>query len=284
MIPRAAISVVPPESLALRAAVTAAFWFPLHEGAGTTLNNRIGAGPGTLALAGTTASVWDAWGNLRPVGDNYAETDLAEPVGAELFDLTDITGQQLLIGYELDMLDAVTTSHTVFTWGNDRNTAGKAGGWYHKLGATNEGFGSFVFRAAEGSASVTMATGASALSTGGKYVVVHSITSNTANEVVVDRVDYERVSEETRNGTVGPTNISSLGTGMPGVDSDSRLNLFCRRLSPASRSEYFGLTQSNRVLNNLWFARLSAPVTGILTSCRSDMIARPGEFPRSLRA
>ena len=35
----------PPESVALASGVSAAVWYPLHEGTGTTVTDKLGSGP-----------------------------------------------------------------------------------------------------------------------------------------------------------------------------------------------------------------------------------------------
>lgn len=278
----------PPERRGLLAGVKACAW-ALQEGAGTAIPERIGNGP-ALTLSGTAGSEWATWGTLAPNGtDHIVRSDATQTVANYIQDicrLDNIAGQELLIGWVLEHDGDIATNEALASWGRAVATSANAGAW--AINYTSSEQVQFGVWPAGGSA-ITYQTfpNSGTPSVTARVINILSIRGTGGNVVDMIRLGCRLDTLALSTGTVSAVDIASGGTGGPGAGEDGSTNLtiFGRRAGATTISARMGASVgSNAKVDNFWMARLDVADSSMADRCRSDMIARPREFPVSLRA
>lgn len=271
----------PPESRALRAGVTAAMHYPMHSGA----DARSIEGLPALTVNGTVGTLWSAnWASATPDGaTHYLTAAVGNAILEELFDLTDLTGQELLFGFDWQSDGALATNEAVYSWGSNQVGAGLGG--YHLYLASSSQIG-MAFRgiASSGGESGALLAG-TAMATANRYSVVVSLVGTAAGEATLAAYRYLHGTGPQDGSQQSGVNI--LGTGgasAPGVNSTYALTLFARR-DTSAYNRFVGATAgSNAKVGNVWAARCSSVIAGLADQCLADMVSARGELPQSLRA
>lgn len=269
----------PPESVALASSVSAAVWYPLHEGTGTTVADKLGSGP-DLTLGGT-AGGWGTWGAFTPNG-----SDMRFSSGAlnahlnSIFGWRDLTGQMILIGYDFQS-DGAGGTESLFWWG--RNTSSGEGAYGMEFSSTMQH--TLQVRGSTGATAVAAALASTAMAHSDRVAGVIEIHGVSAGEVQC-YVRQWRYGTGLQPGGVA-TGINPLGTGVaaPGNDTVHGLTLFARPGNTSTTFDrYMGATAgSNAKLNNFWAARLTSIDTSAGQAALLAMVDSPREFPISLR-
>lgn len=286
MVIQPSAGIIPVESRPLIAGCKAVCW-PMHEGAGTTIAELLGNGP-AFALQGTPGSEWANWGYISPNGSDHLAFTGAQPVPGYLDDICrfdTLNGQELLIGFMIRHDGDATTNETFFSYGRLSTSGNVNGGWALNLSGGEQIGLNFSPRDASAINTNTFGNSAVAAAVDLVYIIQVLGTSETTADMVMrsyrldtlaSAVGSASLTDLTLNGTAPPT--VAVDTATPGL-------LFANRTNVVGVSRVFGAAAgSNGRLNNLWIARLDAPVTGLWDSCAADMAVAPREFPRSLRA
>lgn len=270
-----------PESRALRSGVTAAMHYPMHSGP----QARSVDGAPDLTVNGTVGTLWSAnWASATPDGaTNYLTAAVGNAALEEIFDLTDLTGQELLFGFDWQSDGALATNEALYSWGSNQVGAGLGG--YHLYIASSSQIGmSFRGIGSSGGESTALLSG-TAMATSDRYSVVISLVGTAAGVATLAAYRY-------RHGT-GPqdgsqqSGVNILGTGgasAPGVNSAYALTLLARRDTSAYNRVVGATAGSNAKVGNVWAARCSSVVVGLADQCLADMVSARGELPQSLRA
>lgn len=270
----------PPGGLALLSGVSAAMWYPLH---GSVLAAG-GLGVPDLTLTGTVGTIWTAnWGSATPDGaTHYASAAVGNAALQEIFDLRDISGQQIIIGFELQTDGDLSGSEGVLWWGANSGGVGTTG-WGVQINSAEQV--SCEFRGLGSSGATTQAVSSTAMSTADRYAVVVSLVGTSASQVTisVNRWLYG-TGLQTQQQAAGVDILGTAGTEAPGINGSFALTLLARR-GASVYDRFLGATSgSNAKINNVWSARLPVPQAGLPEQCLLAMGAAPREFPRSLRA
>jgi hypothetical protein len=276
--PAAAVS--PPTGRALLPIVSAAIHYPLH---GSVAEASAYGGP-ALTLNGTVGTLWSAnWGAATPDGaTHYATAATGNAVLNEIFDLTDLNGQQVLVGFELQTDGDLSGSEVVVGWGSNSGGIG-VGGW--NIGLNSAEQVSVGFRGIGSSGESTNAIGSTAMATTDRYAVVVSLTGTSVSECTIEVARWQfgtgllTTIQQTAISTYG-----TAGTSAPGVNSTYALTLMARR-GASAYERFLGATAgSNAKLNNVWAARVLTPSVSLAEQCVTAMGAAPRDFPLTLRA
>jgi len=270
----------PPLQAPLLAGVTAVAHYPLHGSA----NEFSDSAAPNLTVTGTVGTLWSAnWAAATPDGaTHYLSAAVGNAVLQELFDLTDLTGQELLFGFDWQSDGALTANEAIFSWGSNQVAAGLGG--YHAYVSSVSQVGMSFRGIGSSGGETSYALAGTGMATADRYSVVLSLVGTAAGEATLSVSRW-------RHGTglldgAQQTGLSTLGTGgtsPPGVNTDYALTLLARR-STSAYDRFCGATAgSNAKVGNVWAARLSAPVTGLAELCLLDMATARGELPRSLR-
>jgi hypothetical protein len=269
-----------PEALALRSEVTAAIWHPLHGDATQKLAQSAG---GNLTVNGTVGTLWSAnWGAATPDGAaHFLRGELSDLTHQELFDLRDLVGQELLIGFDLQTDGDVSQAECFFFYGANTG-AGSRSGWALNLNSSEQI--AIEIRANGGSSTATTAVAATAVQNASRHSYVLSLIATSVSEAQLRVLRWQHGT-----GPLDPrvsdvfTLVPNDAVNPPGVDSTIGLTLLARATT-TSPDRFFGAAAgSNGQMNNFWAARLSQPVLGLAAACLEDMGIRSREFPRSLR-
>lgn len=283
---QAAIPVTPPNSRALAAIVSGAVWYPLHVGTGTTVADKLGNGP-TLTLSAAAGTIWSAnWGVATPDGATQRFDSPANDAYLKaLCRLDNLTGQELLVGFELQTDGGMTANEQVGGWGNQNNGAGVTGGW--SVGLASNTQMNLATHAGNGASGAIFSTFPNSSHTGisAKILSLISIRGISAGVVDLTRHSWIVGTGLQNTGTVSAVNLLASGGAVPAGDAGSKLTLMARQIGVSSYDRYLGATAgSNGQLNNFWVARLASAQPGVAEQCLLDMVAALREFPISLKA
>lgn len=276
--PAAAVS--PPTGRALASGVSAAMHYPLHG----AVSEASGYGAPVLTLNGTVGTLWSAnWGAATPDGaTHYATAAVGNAVLNEIFDLTDLNGQQVLIGFEIQTDGDVTAAEVAVGWGSNSGGIG-LGGW--NVGINSAEQVSVNFRGIGSSGESANAIGSTVMATADRYAVVVSLTGTATTDCTVEVARWQFGTGLLT--TIQQTALSTLGTAgtsAPGVNSTYALTLMARR-GASAYERFLGATAgSNAKLNNVWAARVLTPSASLAEQCVIAMGAAPRDFPITLRA
>ena len=254
-----------------------AIWYPMHDGAGTTLAEALGLGP-SMTLAGTTpGNGWTNAGLYTPNGSNNVATCAANSHVNSVMSLANIAaGGMLIIGCEVQLDSASATQQYIHFWGRDSSTAGY-GGWGMSI-STADAFNVLVRGNGAGSSNNT-ALGVQIGDTHTAPVKVLVVAWFEGN--------YLRI-EMRQSGTVEPGNIGSNQLDLTGLTHQTAasdgLTLMARRTSAGTPSTGpLGGGSSGARINN-WFVQRRAQYSSLIADdAYADMLAAGREFPRSLR-
>lgn len=286
MIAQPAATVTPPSSLGLAAGVTAAVWYPMHEGSGSSLAEKLGLGP-DLVLAGAGGSEWGAWGRIAPNGSSQraAASPEVSAYHQSVFRLDTISGQELLLGFDIATDGAMTTNECVLNWGTHNVGAGDKGGWSVHLNSGRQ-LNLVVWPEAAAAATTSTFSGSALPATTARVRVVIALRGDSATALSGTALRY--IVGDGLQDDAPLVSAVAIGDGSttfaPGADPSYGLLLFARRIGASGYDRYLGASAgSNATIQNLWAARLAAYTPGAAQAAMEDMIASPCEFPRSLR-
>lgn len=282
MLVQPAQAIVLPESQGLLSGVSAAMWYPLHGDA----EEKSGYGAPDLTVNGAEGALWSAaWGAATPDGAaHYLTAAVGNAVLAELFNLEDIEGEEILLGWIQTWDGALAAAETLLCWGGDVGTAGTKGCWQIGAGTTEQI--NILTRGAEGTNFVTTTVQNSAMGDSGVYACVLSVRGASASTLDVSLLRWKfGEGEQSAGAATGINLLANSAVGNPGVDASYALTLFARKTTSTTYDRFLGATAgSNAVVGNLWALRTPTPIGGLAEACFADMVANPREFPRSARA
>lgn len=269
-------SLTPSRGVAV-ATANKSFWYPLHEGTGTSLADALGSGP-TMTLGGTTpANGWTNPGEYAPNGtDNIATSASSAHMNSVLGLAQLASGGMLLCGYELIVPNASSAGNQfIFWYGRDSATAG-FGGWGLTYNSSDQV--AFYMRGVEAGAVNSIGLG-----------VVIGDTHSVPVKVLVT-IWYEsgylrfevRQSGTSSPGTIGTQQIDVSGLTLPASASDGT-TLMARRTGAATYANFMGASASGARLNNVFAQYRPTYSSTISALAYADMVASSREFPRSLR-
>ena len=276
----------PPELRALAAHVAAAVWYPIHEGTGTTVAEKLGVGP-NLTLAGTPGTEWSAvWGALKPNGTDHVLTAPDSAVLSRIFDLSTLYSlqEQLVLAFELQHDGDLTAVECLMTWGRNSGAVGTKGMYTINMNAVEQI--SYEMRGAEATSSDTAPFPNSAgtgVST--RKVVVITITP-TLVATAVNMTHYHQLigsGSPLSEGTVSDVSmIGNAAIAPPSYQSPYSLTLLARR--GASTFDRFAGASSNVSLSNFQAARIRSLSASHGPATLSSVAAAPREMALNWRA
>lgn len=248
-----------------------AIWYPMHEGAGTTLAEAFGDGP-TLTVGGTSpaATIWANAGCLTPNGTDHAATAAQQAHADTVCNLASlVSGGMLLLGAEIQLAGANAATTYFFGHGRDSATAGYGGWW---MGVNGSDQPQFLFR---GQGAASNVSGAMGLSIGDTHAgMVRLLVALWIENSVSLRAELRTSAT---GETVGAVQYDLTGQTIPSAALDG-MTLFGKRISGATINAY-----SAARVNNLFVQKRAAYSSTIAAAAWADMAAAPREFPRSLR-
>lgn len=276
------IVVTPPANLSLLSGISAAFHYPLHGDAveGT------GYGAPDLTVNGAVGTLWTAnFAEATPDGAaHYLTSAVGNAVLNEVFDMTDLHGQHIILGWEQQWDGNIATAEAMICWGRDVGTAGTKGCWQIGTGTTEQI--NFIHRGAEGTNFTTTAVQNSAMADTDRYACVLTIIGATASTVDLHLIRYKYgTGVQSPGANTGINLLANAAIANPGVNSDYALTLFARKTTGATYDRFMGATAgSNALISNVWGLRVPTPIIGLAENCLDDMVASPGQFPISARS
>lgn len=259
-------------------------WYPMHEGTGSVLAERLRSGP-PLNMQGGALGTSGRYGSVRPnppggPQSQYATTGTAGSPLDPIFSLVGMQGQQLLLGLELECETGVTAGGLI-SWGQTGST-GSQGGWCVRLGTGTNRPLELVVRGRAAPASVTyrlreqMPRGPNSRC----VFVVQMI--GIGPDVLTTRVylrPFSPADSDPQRSTAEPVTLVNGGSGPPGGGSSFGLSLFAERL----RSGTLGGVVGRAWFGNFWAQRRTTVDESLGLRCCADMVTSPREFPASLR-
>lgn len=253
------------------------FWYPLHEGTGTTLADALGSGP-TMTLGGTTpANGWTNPGEYAPNGtDNIATSASSAHINSVLGLAQLASGGMLLCGYELIVPNASSAANQfIFWYGRDSATAG-FGGWGLTYNSSDQV--AFYMRGVEAASVNSIGLG---VAIGDSHTVAVKVLVTIWYESGYLRFEV-RQSGTSLPGTIGTQQIDVSGLTLPASASDGT-TLMARRTGAATYANFMGASASGARLNNVFAQYRPTYSSTISALAYADMVASSREFPRSLR-
>ena len=269
-------SLTPARGVAV-AASNKSFWYPLHEGTGTSLADALGSGP-TMTLGGTTpANGWTYPGEYAANGtDNIATSPSSAHIDSVLSLAQLVSGGMLLCGYELIVPNASSaTNQFIFWFGRDSATAGY-GGWGLTYNSSDQL--AFYMRGVEAAAVISTATG---VGIGDAHTVAIKVLITIWHESGYLRFE-SRQTGTFAPGVIGTKQVDLTGLTLPSSASDG-LILLARRTSAASFANFMGSGSSGARVGNVFAQYRPTYSSTISAAAFADMQAASREFPRSLR-
>ncbi len=274
-----AIAVTPTLSRELADGVSAAVWYPFHDATGLTVKERLGKGGPDLTLQAAITTDWANYGCITPPGTQYATAPVGNAVLNEIFDLTDINGQQVLIGWQQLTDGDQTGNEAWFGWGADRTAVGKKGGYtFNRSGAETVGF---IVRPEQGTAATNSVANTGITGIAGLVSIVMALKGLTATTAELSVYTWDHTALNLLTGIVSPLDLMPSGVGVPGVDPDYSLTLMGYILG-TTPSRLLNSTASNASLQNFWAARRTAIDAGAALDCLETIKAIPNTFPTAL--
>lgn len=270
----------PPLQRPLLKAVTALMHYPLHADA----LEYSGKGAPNLTVNGTVGTLWSAnWAAATPDGAaHYLTSAQGNAVLGELFDLTDLNNQELLIGFDLQTDGALTQNEGILGWGSNQNGAG-LGGFYVYTNAASQAC--IAFRGPGSSNENNYPIAATGMANTDRHSVVLSLVGTSSFECTLSVYRWRHGTGLLDTAQQTALDMRGVGGSAPvGVPPTYALTLLARR-DTAAYSRFLGAAAgSNALLGNVWAARLSSPQVGLANLCLQDMYVSRGEVPKSLRA
>lgn len=269
-------SLTPSRGVAV-ATANKSFWYPLHEGTGTSLADALGSGP-TMTLGGTTpANGWTNPGEYAPNGtDNIATSASSAHMNSVLGLAQLASGGMLLCGYELIVPNASSAANQfIFWYGRDSATAG-FGGWGLTYNSSDQV--AFYMRGVEAGAVNSIGLG---VAIGDSHTVAVKVLVTIWYESGYLRFEV-RQSGTSSPGTIGTQQLDVSALTLPSTATDGT-TLLARRTGASSYANFMGASTSGARVNNVWAQYRPTYSSTISALAYTDMVAASREFPRSLR-
>jgi hypothetical protein len=264
-------STLTPSRLVQVAAANPAVWYPMHDGAGTSVAEALGLGP-TMTLAGTTpANGWANAGAYTPNGtDNYASCPSNAYLDSAMGLANIATSGMILCGFEIQFPAASATQQYINFWGRDSATAG-FGGW-----------GLYI---APNSSVNILVRGVTAASSDNTPIGVQVGDTHAQPKRVLVTMWFEAgyLRLECRmDSNIGTNQIDCRAITLPGAASDGGV-LMMRRNGVTPTQSPLGGGATGARLNNFFCQRRTQYSSLISSAAYADMLAAGREFPRALR-
>lgn len=268
-------SITPSRGIAV-ASENPAIWYPMHEGAGTTLAEALGLGP-SMTLAGTTpANGWANAGAYTPNGtDNYASCAANAHLDSVMGLANIATSGMILFGFELQFTSASATQQYINFWGRDSASAG-FGGWGIYV-ASNDSMNILV-RGVQAGASDSRPMG---VQLGDTHAAPIKVLVAMWFESGYLRLEC-RQTGTVNPGVIGSDQMDCTAITLPATASDGGV-LMMRRNGVTPTQMPLGGGTSGARLNNVFCQRRAQFSSSIADDAFADMQAASREFPRSLR-
>lgn len=279
--------VVPKGSIAVSAS-NPAVWYPFHKTAteaadasGSPANNLVipellGLGPQAVLQGTTPATGWGT-GCYVPNGTDAVATTASSAHLDNVFNLADLdNGKMILVGLEVQVVNASATSQYFFFFNRDAATAG-FGGWGISY-ATTDAF-SLLVRGVGAASSNNIAFG---VNIGDTHTAPVKCLMTLWKEGTGIRMEM-RQSGTVLPGNIGTNVLDVTGLTLLSTGSDG-LTLMGRRTSAAApTNNVLGGAASGAQINNFFVQKRAVFDPYISDRAYADMVTRPREFPASLR-
>jgi len=246
-----------------------AIWYPMHEGAGTTLAEAFGDGP-TLTVGGTSpaATIWANAGCLSPNGTDHVATAAQQAYADTVANLASLTsGGMLLVGFEIQYPGANPALNYLLGHGRDASTAGYGGWW---IGINSVGQPAIAVRGNGAASSVSGNLGISIGDT-------HAAPVQVLVSMWIDGAYLMADTRASNTATVGRTQFDVSAITLPSAALDG-ISMFAKRTSAAG----YGVWTAAR-MNSVYLQKRAVLDLALPAQALADMVAAPREFPRVLR-